>query len=341
MKKLSILGDIAIDLKSKTPIYMQIADIIGQQIEKGMLEKDAILPSINVFNEEYNVARDTIEKAYKELKRIGYVNSVRGKGYFVVGRKDDKLKILFIFNKISSFKRIIYYSFLNAMGDKATVDLQIHHYKPSLLKDIFSQTIGKYNYYLVMPHFEMSAKPEEYVAVLKTVPPGELILVDKILPEIPTTKGVYQDFKNDIYKALTEAQELIAKYKSVSLLFPDQSNHPLEIIQGAELFCKKYKHSFKIISKADSIKLVKGTLYIVIAEDDLVVLVKKIKQSSFLLGKDIGIISFNETELKDLLDITVISTDFEKMGESTADLILNNRDEQIKNPFYMIKRRSL
>ena len=87
--------------------------------------------------------------------------------------------------------------------------------------------------------------------------------------------------------------------------------------------------------------MVKGTAYIVIADDDLAILVKKIRKSNYQTGKDIGIISFNETELKELLDITVISTDFVKMGHTAANLILNKKIRQIKNPFKIIIRGSL
>lgn len=49
-----------------------------------------------------------------------------------------------------------------------------------------------------------------------------------------------------------------------------------------------------------------------------------------------GIISYNETDLMDVLGISVISTDFKKMGITAAELILTNKNEIIKNPFYFI-----
>jgi DNA-binding LacI/PurR family transcriptional regulator len=55
----------------------------------------------------------------------------------------------------------------------------------------------------------------------------------------------------------------------------------------------------------------------------------------------VGIISFNETILKDLLEITVISTDFEAMGQTAAHMLLNKEPQQVKNPFHMIVRKSL
>ena len=45
--------------------------------------------------------------------------------------------------------------------------------------------------------------------------------------------------------------------------------------------------------------------------------------------------------LKDLLGISVISTDFDVMGELAADMILNNKKGKIKNPFNFIDRQSM
>jgi DNA-binding LacI/PurR family transcriptional regulator len=87
----------------------------------------------------------------------------------------------------------------------------------------------------------------------------------------------------------------------------------------------------------------KKELYIVIEEPDLVTLIKNCRIKGIKIGKDVGIISYNETPLKEILldGITVISTDHHKMGETAAMLILENRKEKIKNPFAFIQRKSL
>jgi DNA-binding LacI/PurR family transcriptional regulator len=82
-------------------------------------------------------------------------------------------------------------------------------------------------------------------------------------------------------------------------------------------------------------------VFYAIADDDLAISVKKIRKSNYKIGNEIGIISFNETELKELLDMTVISTDFIKMGQTAANLILKKQYLQIKNPYKIIKRGSL
>jgi DNA-binding LacI/PurR family transcriptional regulator len=78
-------------------------------------------------------------------------------------------------------------------------------------------------------------------------------------------------------------------------------------------------------------------------ENDLVLLLKKLNQTDFELGKDLGIISYNETPVKEILrdGITVISTDFKNLGVKAAEMILDKKPMHQENPFYVIVRNSL
>ena len=81
--------------------------------------------------------------------------------------------------------------------------------------------------------------------------------------------------------------------------------------------------------------------YILIEEADLVNLLKQIRDRKLVAGKDIGVISYNDTPLKELLGITVISTDFNTMGETAAYMILKRKKEEVKNVFRFINRDSI
>jgi DNA-binding transcriptional regulator YhcF (GntR family) len=332
------------ELNSKLPKYRQIIAAIINDIEKGLLQKDDQLPSINELSFEYDIARDTVEKAYNHLKEKDIITSVRGKGFFVNGLKGSKLRILLILNKLSAYKKLIYYSFINTLGDKATVDLQVHHYNAVLLKNILANNKGKYHYYVIMPHFFEGTDTVNVIEELEAIPKGELVLLDKNIPEL---KGnflcVHQDFENDIYEALESGEDAISKYKQLCLLFPENDNHPNEIVKGFRKFCNHYDKSYEVIENTDNLKLKKGTLYILITETSLVNIVKKSMEQNYVLGKDIGILSFNETTLKEILagGIATISTHFEAMGSTAATLILEKQTIKIKNPFSLIRRPSL
>ena len=78
-------------------------------------------------------------------------------------------------------------------------------------------------------------------------------------------------------------------------------------------------------------------------EDDLVLLIEKILDKKLKIGKEVGVISYNETALKKIIlnGITTISTDFQMMGEKAAELILTKSSEHIEARFYLTLRNSL
>ncbi|MBC8082869.1 MAG: GntR family transcriptional regulator [Hymenobacter sp.] len=328
--------------QDKTPKYKQIVQSVITDIERGLLKNGDQLPSISELSVEYYIARDTVEKAYRELRERGFITSVQGKGYYVQASDTTKLKILLVFNKLSSYKKIIYYAFLEALGDEAQVDLQIHHYNVNLFQEIIEKNLGKYNYYVVMPHFTLDTEKATYQNILNTIPSQELVLLDKDLPELKhDCLRVFQDFDKDIFGALENAADLLAKYSRLVLILPSDANHPEELPWGFRSFCLLHDKTFAVVENAMSEILQEGTAYVVIRETDLVELVKKIRQTSYLLGREVGIISFNETPLKELLNMTVITTDFEAMGRTAATLLLDKQRVKVKNPFYTIRRGSL
>lgn len=70
--------------------------------------------------------------------------------------------------------------------------------------------------------------------------------------------------------------------------------------------------------------------FITIEESDLLNLVKQIMDEEYILGNEIGVISYNDSPLKDLLGIKVICTDFRVMGETAAQMSINNKKGEIK-----------
>jgi DNA-binding LacI/PurR family transcriptional regulator len=193
-----------------------------------------------------------------------------------------------------------------------------------------------------MPYFFEHADMEECLSVLRMIPENELILLDKRVPELEGQYiSVFQDFKWDIYNALKGSADLLDKYERLKFIFPEYTNFQTEITDGVLAFCEEYHKEFSVVPDLNDEELKPSTAFITAEEEDLAQLIKKVRKSDYQLGKDIGIISFNETVFKELLDITVVTTDFESMGRSLANLILSGQIKQLKNPFKMIRRSSL
>lgn len=72
-----------IDLTSRLPIYEQIIENIKTEIIKGVLQKDDRIPSVRILAQELTINPNTIQKAYRELERQGFIYSLPGKGSFV------------------------------------------------------------------------------------------------------------------------------------------------------------------------------------------------------------------------------------------------------------------
>jgi len=328
----------------KTPKYLQVVNSINEAIRRGKLRKGDQVFSINELSDEFFFGRDTVQKAYNILRKSGVLVAVKGKGFYI-NRTDisTPYRVLLLFNKISNYKKQIYNSFVETMGDKASVDIKIHHSNVKVFGSLLSDHLQDYDYYVIMPHFY--DHPEEIKAIIQRIPAEKLVILDKDLPfPHPPYAAVFQDFTNDIYTALEEGMDLLRKYQKLILVQPRIMLYPPEIALGFRHFCTNSRIPWDIIPEIDNGTTVRpGEVYVVIEETDLVNLIKICRSRKWRVGKDIGILSYNETPLKEILldGITVISTDHSKMGEMAARLILENKREKIRNPFKLIKRRSL
>lgn len=66
------------------PIYEQLVEKIKELIVNKVMKDDEQLPSVRELAQELTVNPNTIQKAYRELERLGYIYSVQGKGSFVM-----------------------------------------------------------------------------------------------------------------------------------------------------------------------------------------------------------------------------------------------------------------
>ncbi|GAB3298406.1 GntR family transcriptional regulator [Hymenobacter tenuis] len=321
----------------------QIVQSITTDIQRGVLRHRDKLPSICELSAEYGVARDTVERAYRALKQQGFCTSTHGRGYFIQAQQQPKLKILLVVNKLSSYKKLIYDTFVTTLGEHARVDLAVHHNSLNLFADIISQNLGKYNHYVVMPHFTPASGSADCRTILSRIPAAELVLLDKNVPDY-TGKclRVFQDFDRDIFHALEGLKEELAKYERLVLVTPGLgSSYPPDIAWGFRSFCINHGKQYAICEDLREEPVAAGTAYIPMDTPKLAELLKAIQITKLVLGQEVGILSFNETPLKELLDITVISTDFEAMGRNAAQLLLNKSQATFKNPFHTIRRGSL
>ena len=74
---------IILDYRDRRPIYEQIVERFQELMATGVLPQDSQLPSVRSLAMELSINPNTIQRAYAELERQGYIYSVKGKGSFV------------------------------------------------------------------------------------------------------------------------------------------------------------------------------------------------------------------------------------------------------------------
>jgi len=337
-----MLNYLKINSESEVPKYKQVVDLFLSDIEAGILKQGQRIPSINETSEELLLSRDTVEKAYVYLKKHGIVSSVKGKGYYI-SRTDvnKKLKICLIFNKLSNYKRSIYYSFVKTMGSKASVDVFIYNYDLDEFEAIIDKNLNSYDYFVILPH--VRNENANIAEVIKKIPREKVLIVDRFLEELKDYPVVYQEFDKDIQTALTCGVDLLKRYDHLNLVFPQAEYYPPYIVRGFRIFCQLHNFKHSIIDRIEDVEIRQREAYIIVSDDDLYAFIKKIKLKNWTLGKDCGVVAYNENQVKELLcdGITTISTNHEEIGQLAAEMILSKKLERIKSPFQFIRRNSL
>ena len=84
--------DIILNNSSGVSIYEQIEEQIKSQIMTGVLKEGDALPSMRVLAKDLKISIITTKRAYEDLERDGFIESITGKGSFVKGINSDLVK---------------------------------------------------------------------------------------------------------------------------------------------------------------------------------------------------------------------------------------------------------
>ncbi|WP_163714201.1 GntR family transcriptional regulator [Mangrovibacterium lignilyticum] len=332
------MKNIQIDDSLGIPKYRQIINSIYQAISTGELKVGDKIPSLNQICAEFDLSRDTVMVAFNELKAKGVISSIPGKGYYINSVDVTVTERIFVlFDELNAFKEDLYTSFLNSLDDRTTVDIYFHHFNYQLFKDLIAASVGKYTSYVIMPAtFDYTSD------ILAALPDDKVYILDRLKADLKPYPVVYQDFETDIYDALVDGEALLRKYEKLVMIFPG-GKEPEGRMNGFRKFCEERSIRFEVIRSLLNRTIKKGEAYFVPSDRNLVRLVKMAAEQDFELGVDLGIVSFNDTMLKEVVagGITTISTDFSQMGETLAKMITEKSQTQIPNPAALIRRKSL
>ena len=81
--------EIIISNSSDKPIYEQVSSQIKNKIMNGTLEAGEMLPSMRALAKDLHISVITVQRAYADLTRDGFIETVSGKGSFVASQNKE------------------------------------------------------------------------------------------------------------------------------------------------------------------------------------------------------------------------------------------------------------
>jgi DNA-binding GntR family transcriptional regulator len=82
----SYVETVTVDHEGKLPVYLQLAAILREAIERGDYPPGRKIPSESQLVGEHGLARETVRKAVRVLAAEGLVEVVPGRGVYVIDR---------------------------------------------------------------------------------------------------------------------------------------------------------------------------------------------------------------------------------------------------------------
>ncbi len=313
----------------------QLADRISQAISmREFLEGDS-LPSINELSRRYGVSRDTVFKAFQDLRERGLIDSTPRKGYFVTSQVTN---VLLLLDQYTPFKETLYNSFVSHLPLNYKVDLLFHQYNEHLFNTIVRESVGKYNKYVVM-NFDN----EKFSKALHKINPARLLLLDFGKFDKEKYSYVCQDFDESFYRALESLKDRLTRYRKFVFLFPRTLKHPQSSKDYFVRFCQANRLECTIEDDVDNLQVEAQTAYLAIKQQDVVKVVKQGRLEGLKCGKDFGLLAYNDIPSYEVIDegITALTIDWHKMGDEVAHFVLNNTTVQEYLPTEVRLRCSL
>lgn len=338
---------IAIEFTSETPVYKQIVMAIESLVDAGAYKNKDFVPSMNQLANDLQISKETVKKAYSILRDKKIIDSTQGKGFYVTNDRIKKTTILLLFDKLSTYKQVLYHSLEAKIGALSEITIRLHNQDHVLFEQFIEENLDKFDYYIVTPHFPLLPEIQKRVVnTLKKIPNRKLILLDRYIGELSGNFGsVYQDFENDIYSGLLQGIDTLKKFKRLNVVSMPGSLYATLIEEGIKRFCTENKIKY-LTHKVMSInKIHKHEVFLILNSQldlELIELIRFAKLKGYKIGEDIGIISYNESPINEIIldGLTVVSTNFNQMGELVADMIMKGSFRKIRCDFTLIRRNT-
>lgn len=329
------------DPASDIPKSRRIADALIEAIREGRLRVGERLPSINALSRRHGLSRDTVIKAYGSLEADGVIRARHGNGFYVAAdHVCRKLRVLVLFDTFTNgFKNLAYAGLIAGAGDVAEFDFYSHNFNDAMFRTTLERNSHRYDRLVVMPYASPAVRE-----VLSSLPQYKLLLLD-IPSDFPgkACGVIAQSHDEQTEAALLSAQDRLRRYGRLRVVLPPAPGNPVSIAEAGRRVAARLGLGFDCIPRVAPDDVAPGDLFLVIDDADLVALIKAVRARGWTAGREVGVISYNDTPLKEVLEggVTTISIDFQDLGLRAARRIREWTAEVETVPTRLILRHTL
>ena len=329
------------------PLFRQLMSYITDQIRSGAYPPDKPMPSLNTMTIMTGLSKETVIKAYSHLCKEGMISSLPGKGYFVrEGFLSGKPSLFVLMDKLSQHQQSIIDGLVETLGERADITIRMHYQDIYQFEAELGKALGRYDWYLVFPHFSIDgATQEKALRLLNTIPQDKLVVLDRLIAGVSDAAGAsYQSIEDDIPTMLMSAVDDIKKYDRLRYASLSVSLYGSLVAEIIEKFCLGNFIPVQILQEVP-LDIQAGDLFFVSGsrlDRKLSELIRNMSNTGLTIGKDIGLICYNDFPLNEFIlgGLTTLSTDFFQMGRTAAEMILSGRLSKIHCPCSLIRRNT-
>jgi hypothetical protein len=231
------------------------------------------------------------------------------------------------------------------MGDAGESTVHLHNQDVSLFEKLIEENLDNFDFYIITPHFPLIPEiQKQAIKILKKIPNRKLLLLDRNLRNLPGNFGaIYQDFENDIYEGLLQEEGEIRKYRRLNVVSMAGSLYAPLIEKGIKRFCNERNVPVRIHRNINIDKINKNEVFLILNSQldiELIKLSRVAREKGCVIGKDIGIISYNDSPINEIVlnGLTAFSTDFKQMGYLAAKMIKEKMFKKTRCDFHLIRR---
>lgn len=342
-----------INRKSPKLLYLQLKDILLQEIKAGKMFSDETLLREKDLQEIYQVSRNTVRRAVWELIKAGFLKRVKGKGIFIISRspkivRDSKQIGLIIldvedefFSKISrgvediAHKREYSVILCNSDNETQKEKVYLHNLKNRVAGFIIAPATGNQNH-------------AYYGDLLQKKIP--FVFIDRYLPEFnvdyvvsDNAEGGYlatQHLLNLGYQRIalisdpecTSTRDREEGYRKALKEYGVKTDKSLIKRSGLRNFEAGYHHTKKLL-QLKSLPEAIFALNDEIARGSL----EAVKEAKMQIPKDIALVGYDNLSLSFHLEVplTTVNQSKYEMGAKAAELLID-RIEKKKNKIQQV-----